>query len=95
VAPEKPLTPLLAEFLIDYVATDQNDLTSTSTRTVIIEAPNQLSHLPIAPSFIGGPIAVRTSHLSCRNVGKTRIFTPVRQSSGESPGISVDCHFSV
>jgi len=24
--------------IIDYVATDQNDLTSTSTRTVIIEA---------------------------------------------------------
>ena len=29
-------------------------------------------------------VAVRTSRLSCRKAGKTRIFTPVRESSGES-----------
>ena len=29
-------------------------------------------------------IAVRTLHLSCRNAGKAPIFTPVRESSGES-----------
>ena len=29
-------------------------------------------------------VAVRTSLLSCRKAGKTRIFTPVRESSGES-----------
>jgi hypothetical protein len=30
------------------------------------------------------PVAVRTSRLSCRKPGKARIFTPDRQSSGES-----------
>ena len=29
-------------------------------------------------------VAVRTSRLSCRKAGKARIFTPVRESSGES-----------
>jgi hypothetical protein len=29
-------------------------------------------------------VAVRTSPLSCWKAGKTRIFTPVRESSGES-----------
>ena len=29
-------------------------------------------------------VAVRTSLLSCRKAGKTRVFTPVRESSGES-----------
>jgi hypothetical protein len=29
-------------------------------------------------------VAVRTSLLSCRKAGKTRIFTPVPESSGES-----------
>jgi len=29
-------------------------------------------------------VAVRTSLLSCRKTGKTRVFTPVRGSSGES-----------
>ena len=31
------------------------------------------------------PVAVRTSRLSCRKAGKARIFTPVRESSGELP----------
>src|ERR1017187_7782343 len=29
-------------------------------------------------------VADRTSLMSCRKVGKTRVFTPVRESSGES-----------
>ena len=29
-------------------------------------------------------VAVHTSRLSCRKAGKARIFTPVRESSGES-----------
>ena len=29
-------------------------------------------------------VAVRTSLLSCRKAGNTRVFTPVRESSGES-----------
>jgi hypothetical protein len=33
-------TSQVATDTIDYVATDQNGLTSTSTRTVIIEAPS-------------------------------------------------------
>ena len=31
-----------------------------------------------------GPVAACTSRLSCRKVGNTRIFTPDRESSGES-----------
>ena len=34
-------------------------------------------------------VAVRTSLLSCRKAGKTRVFTPVREPSGESRLISV------
>jgi hypothetical protein len=30
------------------------------------------------------PVAVCISHRSCGKPGKTRIFTPVRESSGES-----------
>ena len=34
-------------------------------------------------------VAVRTSPLSCWKAGKTRIFTPVRESSGESRMIAI------
>ena len=34
---------------IDYAATDTNGLTSTSTRTVIVEAANSTSSVPPAP----------------------------------------------
>jgi hypothetical protein len=44
-------------------------------------------------------VAVRTSRLFCRKAGKTRIFSPVQESSGESrphprptPGL---CAFSI
>jgi len=41
-------------------------------------APGRLFGLPEVT------VAVRTSLLCCRKAGNTRVFTPVRESSGES-----------
>jgi len=48
--------------------------------------PEKMARSPRRPRF-GLPevtVAVRTSLLSCRKAGKTPIFTPDRESSGES-----------
>ena len=47
--------------------------------------PAKIARSPPRPSF-GLPdalVAVLTSRLSCRKARKTRVFTPVRESSGE------------
>ena len=48
-------TSTAATDTIDYVATDQNGLTSTTTRTVIIEAPS------IAPTDDASPMTATTT----------------------------------
>jgi len=45
---------------------------------MVRSAPGRLFGLPEVT------IAVRTSLLCCRKAGNTRVFTPVRESSGES-----------
>jgi len=49
--------------------------------------PNARENGQIRPSTIGLPellVAIHTSRQSCCKAGKARIFTPVRESSGES-----------
>ena len=46
---------------IDYVATDQNGLTSTSTRTVIVEAPANDNQATSTPSNDNSPLPAATS----------------------------------
>src|ERR1035437_3309623 len=51
-----------------------------------VQMPTKVARSAPRPPF-GLPeltVAVRTSLLSCRKAGKTRVFTPVRESSGES-----------
>ena len=54
-------TSTAATDTIDYVATDQNGLTATSTRTVIIEAPANDNQATSTPANDNSPPAAATS----------------------------------
>ena len=54
-------TSTAATDTIDYVATDQNGLTSTSTRTVIVEAPANDNQATTTPANDNSPPPAATS----------------------------------
>src|SRR5450631_2426396 len=58
-----------------------------SRLTNLIRQKTELQHTKVSRPPFGLPeltVAVRTSLLSCRKAGKTRVFTPVREPSEES-----------
>jgi hypothetical protein len=61
VSPVQIDTSEAATDTIDYVATDQNGLTSTSTRTVIIEAPANDNQATTTPANDNSPPPAATS----------------------------------
>ncbi len=62
-------TSAAATDTIDYVATDQNGLTSTSTRTVIMQAANdsQASSTPVNDNAVATTTATSTTTTSTAN----------------------------